>query len=115
MTVIRNRTRAERQNTRTTSGWTAEKQLYTKGDIHRRILFLELVVHGIRRLESCETLADFQTFEAELKDTRAESWGRRPWPRVNDAAGFEEHVLDLAREFVAATAANEYSSRSYAP
>lgn len=112
MNVIRNRTRTERQNSAAAS-WSPER-LYKRSAENRRILFLEVVTSGIVQLESFRTLAAFQAFEAELRSTREQSWGIRPWHGATSPDRHLEHVADLAREFVAARGVNDYSSRSIA-
>ena len=115
MNIIRNRTRAERQSIATTTAHWSPDKLYRRSAENRRILFLEVVTSGIVQLESFRTLAEFQAFEAELRSTREQSWGIRPWRGATSPDRYLEHAADLAREFVAAKGVDDYSSRSITP
>lgn len=74
-------------------------RLYRRGRDGRRITFLELIAWAIVQAESCETRGEAEAFAEELKRTRKDVWGSRPWKDGTDDAAFRDHVLAMANVF----------------
>jgi len=99
-TPARARTRAEREAKRDRQTKSEAEVLYRRDKTERRVMILELMAWAVRKAERIHAdPEEARAFREELKRTRCETWGRRPWPKIEKDDRFRRYVLQIAETF----------------